>query len=70
MYITIDDVVGKRRIDLSYLIKNFDSSKEVAVVTVFSENVQYEFTEPWMIELELGNKQVTAATYMRNKQNE
>ena len=34
MYITINDVVGEKMIDLSYPIQNFDSSKEVAVVAI------------------------------------
>ena len=45
MYIRINNVLGEKRIDLSYPIKNFDSSKEVAVVCVFSDNIQYEFTK-------------------------
>ena len=42
MYITINDVIGKKRIDLSYPIQNFDSGKEVAVVRMLSDNVQYQ----------------------------
>ena len=42
MYITITHVVGEKRIDLAYPIQNLDSSKEVAVVSMFSENFQYE----------------------------
>ena len=42
MYITIKDVIGEKRIDLAYPIKNFDSSKEIAVITMFSDNIQYE----------------------------
>ena len=43
-----------------YLIQG----KEIIIVCVFSDNIQHEFTEPWMIELELGDKQVAAGTYM------
>ena len=64
MYITINIVAGEKRIDITYLIKNFDSSKEVAVISV---NIQYEFTEPWTIELESGNKRITAETYTRRE---
>ena len=39
MYITINDVIGEKMIDLSYPIKNFDSSKEVAVVSMFNNNI-------------------------------
>ena len=37
MYITINDVIGGKRIDLSYPIKG----KEIAVVSMLSNNVQY-----------------------------
>ena len=46
------DVVGKKRINLPYPIHG----KVVAVVNTFSNNIQSEFTEPWMTELESGNK--------------
>ena len=39
MYITINDIKG---IDLSYSIQNFDSSKEIAVIRMLSDNVKYE----------------------------
>ena len=63
MYITIANIIGKKRIDLAYLIQG----KEVTVVSMFSDNIRYEFTEPWTIELELRNKRVTAGTYMRRE---
>ena len=42
MYITIDDIKGEKRIDLSYSIQNFDSGKEIAVIRMLSDNVKYE----------------------------
>ena len=42
MYITIIDIKGEKRIDLSYSIQNFDSGKEVAVIRMLSDNVQYQ----------------------------
>ena len=49
MYITINDIKGGKRIDLSYSIPNFDStagqgkaSKEIAVIRMLSNNVKYE----------------------------
>ena len=51
MYMTINDVIGEKMIDLSYPIQDFDSSKEVAVVTMFSDNIQYEMTEPFYLKL-------------------
>ena len=41
MYIKINDVKGEKRIDLSYPIKNFYFA-EIAVVSLFSDNVQYQ----------------------------
>ena len=50
MYITINNIEGEKRIDLSYSIQNFDSGKEhlgarsaeIAVIRMLSDNVQYE----------------------------
>ena len=39
MYITINDIKGEKTIDLSYPIRNFDSRKEIAVVSLFSKNI-------------------------------
>ena len=38
MYITINDIRGEKRIDLSYSI---DSDKEIAVIIMLSDNIQY-----------------------------
>ena len=40
MYITINNIKGEKRIDLSYSIQNFDSSKEITVIRMLSYNVQ------------------------------
>ena len=39
MYITINDIKGEKRIDLSYSI---DSDKEIAVIIMLSNNTQYK----------------------------
>ena len=39
MYITINDVIGEKTIYLSYPIR---SGKEVAVISMLSDNIQYE----------------------------
>ena len=39
MYITINDLKGEKRIDLSYSI---DSDKEIAVIIMLSDNIQYK----------------------------
>ena len=38
MYITINDIKGEKRIDLSYSI---DSDEEIAVIIMLSDNIQY-----------------------------
>ena len=38
MYITINEIKGEKRIDLSYSI---DSDKEIAVIIMLSDNIQY-----------------------------
>ena len=43
MYITVNDIIGEKRFDLSYPIR---SSKEVAVITMFSDDVQYKIIKP------------------------
>ena len=42
MYITINNIKGEKRIDLSYSIQNFDSDKKIAVIRMLSNNVKYE----------------------------
>ena len=65
MYITINDIKGEKTIDLSYPIQNFGSSMEhlvthsaeIAVVSLFSKNVQYWVTgDNLKFELKTGKK--------------
>ena len=42
MYIMINNIKGEKRIDLSFSIQNFDSGKEVTVIRMLSDNVQYQ----------------------------
>ena len=57
MYIMINDIEGKKMIDLSYPIRNFGSRKEITVVSLFSKNVQYLVTENNLkFELKTGKK--------------
>ena len=56
MYITITDIVRKKRINLPYVIQNLDSSKEFAVVSMFSNNTQYKMKEPLKV-LPITNKE-------------
>ena len=66
MYIVINNVIGEKRIDLSYPIRNFDSGKEVAVIGMLSDNVQYEIIKPHTIidSISPGNeKRILSRTY-------
>ena len=66
MYITINDVIGEKMIDLSYSIQNFDSRKEVAVISMFSNSIQYEMTEPLNLKLIDGSeKQILNGSYTK-----
>ena len=51
MYITINDIIGEKTIDLSYPIC---SGKKIAVVSMFSNNVQYLLKEPVKLVLKMG----------------
>ena len=65
MYITITDSKGEKRIDLSYSIQNFDSSKEVAVIRMLSDNVKYEILELRAVMDPISNtkKMIPSGTY-------
>ena len=64
MYITINNIIGEKTIYLSYPIRNFDSSKEIAVVRIFSNNIQYEITKPLGLKLVDGSeKQILNKAY-------
>ena len=49
MYITINDVIGEKRIDLSYPIHSFKQRKEIVVVIMLSDNIQYKVVKPHTI---------------------
>ena len=60
MYITINDIIGEVRIDLSYPIRG----KEIVVVSMLSDNVQYWLKGPMKILLKTGKEIVlTKAVY-------
>ena len=70
MYITIKDVIGEKMIDLSYPIWNFGSGKEIAVISMLSENTQYEMTKPLKLKLVDGSeKEVLSKTYTSRELN-
>ena len=70
MYITINDVIGEKTIDLSYPIRNFGSSKEIAVISMLSKNTQYEMTKPLKLKLVDGSeKEVLSKTYSSRELN-
>ena len=70
MYITINDVIGSKTIDLSFSIRNFGSAKEIIVICMLSENTQYEMTKPLKVTLVDGNeKEVLSKTYTSRELN-
>ena len=52
MYITINDIIGEKRINLSYPIKG----KDIAVVSMLSNNVQYWLQGSIEVLLKTGKK--------------
>ena len=60
MYITINDIIGKKRIDLSYPIKG----AEIAVVTMLSNNVQYWLQRSIEVLLKTSKKMVLNKGYI------
>ena len=69
MYITINNIKGEKRIDLSYSIKNFDSGKEIAVIRMLSDNVKYEILKLRAVMDPISNakKMVPSGTYAGRK---
>ena len=72
MYITINDIKGEKRIDVSYSIQNFDStkgrgeaSKEIAVIRMLSDNVQYQILKLRAVMDPISNakKMIPSGTY-------
>ena len=65
MYITINNIKGEKRIDLSYSIQNFDSDKEIAVIRMLSNNVQYEILKLRAVMDPISNtkKMIPSGTY-------
>ena len=71
MYITINDIKGEKTIDLSYPIcSTTGRGKEIAVISMLSENTQYETTKPLTLKLIGGNeKEVLNNTYTSRELN-
>ena len=65
MYITINNIKGEKRIDLSYSNQNFDSGKEVAVIRMLSDNVKYEILKLRAVMDPISNtkKMIPSGTY-------
>ena len=63
MYITINDIKGEKRIDLSYSIKNFDFA-EIAVVSLFSNNIQYKILKLRSVMDPDTKKMIPSGTYV------
>ena len=61
MYITINDIIGEARIDLSYPIKDRDGSAvaeqpQITVVRMLSDNVQHWLQGHLKVQLESGEE--------------
>ena len=65
MYITINNIKGEKRIDLSYSIQNFDSDKEITVIRMLSNNVHYKILKLLALMDPISNtkKMIPSGTY-------
>ena len=65
MYITINNIKGEKRIDLSYSIQNFNSGKEITVIRMLSNNVQYQILKLCSVMDPISNmkKMIPSGTY-------
>ena len=60
MYITINYIKGEKRIDLSYSI---DSDKEIAVIIMLSDNIQYNILKLCSVMDSDSKKLIPSGTY-------
>ena len=60
MYITINGIKGEKRIDLSYSI---DSDKEIAVIIMLSDNIQYKVLKLRSVMDSKSKKLIPSGTY-------
>ena len=65
MYITINNIKGEKRIDLSYSVQNFDSGKGITVIRLLSNNVQYQILKLRSVMDPISNakKMIPSGTY-------
>ena len=64
MYITINNIKGEKRIDLSYSI---DSDKEIAVIIMLSDNIQYNILKLYSVMDSDSKKLIPSGTYASRK---
>ena len=64
MYLTIIDIKGEKRIDLSYSI---DSDKEIAVIIMLSDNIQYKVLKLHSVMDSDSKKLIPSGTYASRK---
>ena len=64
MYITINDIKGEKRIDLSYSI---DSDKKIEVIIMLSDNIQYKVLKLCSVMDSDSKKLIPTGTYASRK---
>ena len=74
MYITINKIIGEKTIDLSYPIQGKEAlgphSAEIAVITMLSDNAQYQLKGPMKVPLKTGEIiNLTKGVYMDRELN-
>ena len=62
MDITINNIKSEKRIDLSYSV---DSDKEITVIIMQSDNIQYNILKLRLVMDSDGKKMIPSGTYMQ-----
>ena len=63
MYITITGIVGEKQINLAYPIRG----KEVAIVCIFSDNIQYQVKKPLKVLMSNHGRTLPEGTFMASE---
>ena len=63
MYIKINDIKGEKRTDLSYPIHSLNTIKEIAVIIMLSDNIQYDIKKLRSVMDSDTKKMIPSGTY-------
>ena len=66
----INDIIGEKRIDLSCPIHSFNTRREITVISMFNDNIQYEVVKSHTIidDISPGNKKLILSNTYTGKE--